>query len=132
MPAASDNDAWYDYAIVRVVPIVERGEYLNVGVILRARTLNYLDARIEVDDARLRAFAPHADIEAIKSHLGVFDAIASGDASGGPIASLSQAQRFHWLTTPRSTVIQTSPVHVGRCADPAAALSDLMESLVQL
>ena len=131
MPAASPADAWYDYAVVRVVPVVERAEFVNAGVILRARTLNYLGVRIEVDEARLLALAPRADLDLIRSHLAVFRAIAEGDPAGGPIAALSQAERFHWLTTPRSTVIQTSPAHVGRSADPDAALEDLMDRLVR-
>lgn len=132
MPDANPPDAWYDYAIVRVVPIVDRGEFLNVGVILRARTLSYLGVRIEVDEMRLRSLAPGIDLTLVHSHLEVFRAIAEGDPAGGPIAALSLAERFHWLTTPRSTVIQTSPTHVGRCADPAAALDDLFERLVRL
>jgi len=134
MPAGNDEpqvDAWYDYAVIRVVPVVERGEFVNVGIILRARTLNFLDVRIEVDEARLQSLAPQADMSLIRSHLDVFDAIAAGDSKGGPIAALSQAQRFHWLTTPRSTVIQTSPVHVGRCRDPEVALEQLMQELVR-
>ncbi len=129
MPA--EADAWYDYAIVRVVPVVERGEFVNAGIILRARTLNYLDVRIELDEARLLALAPGIDLSVIRSHLDVFDAIAAGDPKGGPMAAMTQSQRFHWLTTPRSTVIQTSPAHVGRCSDPAQALEDLMDALVR-
>ena len=132
MPAEANQDAWYDYAVVRVVPVVERGEFLNAGVILRARTLNYLDVRIEVDEARLLALAPQADLDLIRSHLAVFQAIAEGqETAGGPIAAKSQSERFHWLTTPRSTVIQTSPAHVGRCTDPVAALEDLMDLMVR-
>src|SRR5687767_7645630 len=119
-------EAWYDYAIIRVVPIVERGEFVNAGIIVRARELNYLGVRIELDEKRLLALAPDIDLSLIKSHLGAFEAIASGSPEGGPIASLSPSQRFHWLTTPRSTVIQTSPAHVGRCTDPGVALEDLM------
>ncbi|MGE0056900.1 MAG: DUF3037 domain-containing protein [Dehalococcoidia bacterium] len=129
MPA--ESEAWYDYAIVRVVPVVERGEFVNAGIILRARTLNYLDVRIELDEARLLALAPDIDLGVIRSHLEVFDAIAAGDAKGGPISAMTQSQRFHWLTTPRSTVIQTSPAHVGRCSDPQQALEDLMDALVR-
>jgi hypothetical protein len=126
-----EAEAWYDYAIVRVVPVVERGEFVNAGIILRARTLNYLGLRIELDEARLLALAPSADLALIRSHLQVVEAIAAGDAKGGPIAAMTQSQRFHWLTTPRSTVIQTSPAHVGRAADPGRALEDLMDALVR-
>lgn len=126
-----EAEAWYDYAVIRVVPVVERGEFVNAGIILRARTLNYLDVRIELDEARLLALAPDIDMAVIRSHLEVFDAIAAGDPKGGPIAAMNQSQRFHWLTTPRSTVIQTSPAHVGRCSDPEQALEDLMDALVR-
>jgi hypothetical protein len=129
MPA--EAEAWYDYAIVRVVPVVERGEFVNAGIILRARTLNYLGLRIELDEARLLALAPSADLALIRSHLQVVEAIAAGDPKGGPIAAMTQSQRFHWLTTPRSTVIQTSPAHVGRSADPGRALEELMDALVR-
>ena len=129
MPA--DAEAWYDYAVIRVVPVVERGEFLNAGVILRARTLNYLGVRIELDEKRLLVLAPQADLALIRSHLAVFEAIAKGDAAGGPIAALTQSQRFHWLTTPRSTVIQTSPAHVGRSSDPEKALEELTDALVR-
>lgn len=126
-----EAEAWYDYAIVRVVPVVERGEFVNAGIILRARTLNYLQVRIELDEARLLALAPGADVPLIRSHLRVIAAIAAGDARGGPIAAMDQSQRFHWLTTPRSTVIQTSATHVGRSNDPERALEDLMDALVR-
>jgi hypothetical protein len=127
-----EADAWYDYAVVRVVPVVERAEFMNAGVILRARTLNYLGVRIELDEARLLAIAPGIDVALVRSHLAVLEAIANGDAKGGgPIAAMTQSQRWHWLTTPRSTVIQTSPAHVGRCSDPEAALEALMAALVR-
>ncbi len=126
-----ERDAWYSYAVLRVVPHVEREEFLNVGVVLFARTLNYLDVRIELDEARLHALAPSLDLAQLREHLRSFEAIARGDASGGPIAALGQSERFHWLTSPRSTILQTSPVHPGRCADPAAALEDLMSELVR-
>lgn len=124
------HGAWYSYAVIRVVPRVERGEFLNAGVILFARTLNFLEARIHLDEARLRALAPHTDVALIKSHLATFQAVAHGDDAGGPVASLEQSQRFHWLTSPRSTVIQTSPVHVGCGDDPSAELDELMRTFV--
>ena len=127
-----EADAWYDYAVVRVVPIVERAEFVNAGVILRARTLNYLDVRIELDEPRLLALAPGIEMALVRSHLAIVEAIAHGDPkAGGPIAAMTQSQRWHWLTTPRSTVIQTSVAHVGRCTDPEAALEDLMDALVR-
>lgn len=120
---------WYSYAVVRVVPRVERGECLNVGVVLFARTARFLAARATLDHARLRAFAPALDV-AVERHLAAFVAVAGGDPAGGPIARLSQSERFHWLTAPRSGVIQPSPVHVGRCDDPRATLDGLFAALV--
>jgi hypothetical protein len=129
-PPASPT-VWYSYAIVRVVPRVERGECINVGVILFARTRRFLEARIEFAPARLRALAPEVDAELIARHLATFVAIGAGSPEGGPLAALPQSERFHWLTAPRSTMIQTSPVHVGRCADPLAALEDLLNDYVR-
>jgi Protein of unknown function (DUF3037) len=129
-PPASPT-VWYSYAIVRVVPRVERGECINVGVILFARTRRFLEARIEFDPARLRALAPEADSALIARHLETFAAIGAGSPAGGPLAALPQSERFHWLTAPRSTMIQPSPVHVGRCAEPRAALDDLLDAYVR-
>ena len=122
---------WYSYAIVRVVPRPERGECLNVGVVLFAREARYLGARVELDGARLRALAPDADVALIERHLGTFSAICAGAPEGGPLAALPPSERFHWLTAPRSTVIQTSPVHVGATADPRAALEELLDAFVR-
>jgi hypothetical protein len=127
-PATGD---WYSYAVVRVVPHVERGEFINAGVVLFARTKSFLEARIELDATRLNLLAPDASIEELQRHLDVFQRIAAGDPDAGSIAGMSQSERFHWLTSPRSTVIQTSPVHVGRCDDPEAALDDLLTRLVR-
>lgn len=125
------NGEWYSYAIVRLVPRVERGESLNVGIILFARTVRFLEAKVELDEARLRALAPDVDVDEIRRHLATFVATASGDAAGGELASMSQTERFHWLVAPRSTIIQTSPVHMGRSDKPAQALEDLMDRLVR-
>ncbi len=122
---------WYSYAVIRVVPRVERGECLNVGVILFARTLPYLEARIEFDPARLRALAAEANPALIERHLRSFAAICAGAPEGGPLAALPPSERFHWLTAPRSTVIQTSPVHVGATADPRAELERLLDGFVR-
>jgi Protein of unknown function (DUF3037) len=122
---------WYSYAIVRVVPRVERGERINVGVILFAREARFLAARIELDPARLRALAPEADVGLIARHLESFVAICEGRSEGGPVAALPASDRFHWLTAPRSTVIQTSAVHGGMTADPAATLEDLLAAFVR-
>ncbi len=123
---------WYSYAIIRVVPRVERGEYINVGAVLFARTHRYLAARLDLDPARLHALDPHADLALIERHLGNFVAICAGDPAGGPLAALPYSERFHWLTAPRSTIIQTSPVHTGQCADSQTALEDLIATYVRL
>ncbi|HEY7060388.1 MAG TPA: DUF3037 domain-containing protein [Chloroflexota bacterium] len=121
---------WYSYAVVRVVPRVERGEFLNVGVILFAREAGYLAAQIALDVARLRALAPEADVALVERHLAAFAAVCAGEAAGGPVAALPPPERFHWLTAPRSTVIQTSPVHEGTTIDPAATLDELLAAYV--
>lgn len=130
MPARSS----FDYAIVRVVPRVERGECINVGVILFCRTRRYLAARIELDVPRLLAFAPEAerDLAAIQHHLDAIPLICAGGAQAGPIGLLSQAERWHWLVAPSSTIIQPSPVHSGLCIDPAAMLDHLLATMVHL
>jgi hypothetical protein len=116
----------YDYAIVRVVPRVERGEFLNVGIILSCSASGYLSARIELDEARLLALAPALDLHAIERGLTAIPRICAGGAEAGPIGLLPTRERFHWLVAPRSTVIQTSPVHTGRCV----AMEDTMEKLL--
>jgi len=126
-----ENGAWYSYAVIRVVPRVEREEFVNAGIILFARTLQFLEARIQLDEAKLNAIAPDLDLALLRRHLDTFLAVADGRAEGGDVASQGQSERFHWLTAPRSTMIQTSAVHVGFCEDPQAAVEDLMQRLVQ-
>ncbi len=120
----------FQYAIVRVVPDVERGECLNTGVILLCRPRRFLAARVALDEAKLRAVAPDADPATIVPHLAAIERIAAGDPTAGPMARLGQGERFHWLVAPSSTVIQTSEVHTGLCEDPAAELDHLFERLV--
>lgn len=127
MPALSS----FDYAIVRIVPRVERGEFINAGAIVFCRTRRFLGARVELDLARLVALAPDLDPAAIQRHLDVIPLVCAGGPAAGPIGQLPQAERFHWLIAPRSTIIQTSPVHSGRCADPAEALEHLLETMVR-
>jgi hypothetical protein len=110
---------------------VERGECINVGVILFVRTLGFLEARIELDDARLLALAPEIDLVQLRAHLNVFHAIAAGATDGGPIAAQPPSARFHWLASPRSTIIQTSPVHVGCCDNPERTIEDLLDRFVR-
>jgi hypothetical protein len=124
----------FEYALIRVVPRVERGEQLNVGVILQCRPRRYLGARLELDGARetaLRALEPDCDVDAVRAHLEGIRRIVDGDPSGGPIAELSAPERFHWLVAPSSTVIQPSDVHTGLTDDPGRALEDLFAKLVR-
>lgn len=122
----------FDYALVRVVPRVERGEFLNCGVILFCSTQAFLDARIELDHSRLKALDPSIDCALIESHLESIPRICAGGDAAGPIGALPQRARFHWLVAPRSTVVQMSPVHSGIHADPAVALEGLYKRLVRL
>jgi hypothetical protein len=121
----------FQYAIVRVVPDVERGECLNAGVVMLCRPRRFLAAKVGLDEARLRAIAPDADPATILPHLAAIERIAAGDPSAGPLARLTAAERFHWLVAPSSTVIQPSEVHTGLCNDPAEELAHLFERLVQ-
>lgn len=121
----------FQYAVVRVVPRVERGERLNAGVILLCRPRRFLGARTGLDERRLRGLAPDTDPAAVRPHLEAITRIAAGDPSAGPIAALSQGERFHWLVAPSSTVIQPSEVHTGMTDDPAAELDALFRSLVR-
>jgi hypothetical protein len=121
----------FQYAVVRVVPRVERGETLNAGVILLCRPKRYLAARVALDAVRLRALAPDVEAGTIEAHLEGIVRIARGDADAGPIAALTQGERFHWLVAPSSTVIQPSEVHTGLCDDPAEELDHLFDRLVR-
>jgi hypothetical protein len=123
---------WYSYAIVRVVPRVERGECMNVGVVLFARERRYLAAQFEPDGPRLLALAPDLDLALVERHLESFRAIAASQREGGPVSDLPPAERFHWLTAPRSTIIQTAPAHEGRTTDPAAEMERLLDAYVRL
>lgn len=121
----------FQYAIVRVVPRVERGECLNAGVVLLCRPTRFLAARVGLDESRLRALAPDVDPATIQEHLAAIERVAAGDPQAGPIARLGQGERFHWLVAPSSTVIQPSEVHTGLSDDPAAELDHLFERLVR-
>ncbi|HEY3080114.1 MAG TPA: DUF3037 domain-containing protein [Chloroflexota bacterium] len=123
--------AAFDYALVRVVPCVERGEFLNAGAILFCRSRRFLDARIELDEARVRALWPRADLDEMRANLEAIPRICAGGPDSGPIGRLPLHERFHWLVAPRSTVIQTSPVHSGLSSDPAAALEHVMDRMVR-
>jgi hypothetical protein len=122
----------YEYAVLRVVPRVERAEFMNAGVIVFSRQRKVLTARISLDEARLRSLWPAADVEAIRKHLEAVDRICAGDPEGGPIARMSQSERFHWLTSPKSTVIQVSPVRTGLSAEPEKLAEALVRELVEV
>jgi hypothetical protein len=125
----ADVIATYDYALLRIMPRVDRGEFLNAGVILFCRTKRFLAAAVELDRARLTALAPIGfDVERAEEALATIPAICAGE---GPIGALPQAERFHWIVAPHSTIIQASPVHCGRCIDPAAALEHLLAVMVR-
>lgn len=128
MPEPPPNT--FQYSIVRLLPRVERGESVNVGVILLCRSQRYLGARIALDERRLAALAPDLDPATVRPHLDAIERIAAGDPAAGPIARLGQPERFHWLVAPSSTMIQPSEVHTGLCDDPAAELDHLMATLV--
>jgi hypothetical protein len=121
----------YDYAIVRVLPRVERGEQLNAGVILSCAAAGYLRASFELDEDALRCVAPGLDLEPIRAALAGIEAVCAGGTAAGPLGRLSVRERFHWLVAPRSTSVQVSAVHTGRCADLDAALDDLMRKMVR-
>lgn len=122
----------YDYAIVRVLPRVEREEFVNVGVILSCPDQDFLEARIVLDEGRLLALHPHADLATIKKHLEAIPMICRGGTDSGPIGQLAKRERFHWLVAPRSTIIQTSSVHTGRCDNPKAMLERLVDGYVKV
>lgn len=121
----------YDYAVVRVVPRVERGEFVNAGIILSCDAERILESAIELDEAALLALDPRVDLELVRSSLAAIPKICVGGAGAGEIGKLSARERFHWLVAPRSTIVQTSPVHTGQCTDPAAALAHLLQTMVR-
>jgi len=122
----------FSYAVYRVVPRVERGERMNVGVVVFSRPLGYLAAKTGLDEERLRALWPELDPEAVRPHLDALERIAAGAPDAGPIARLDETARFHWLVSPSSTIIQPSAVHTGLCGEPADELDKLFERLVSV
>jgi hypothetical protein len=121
----------FEYAVIRVVPRVEREEFLNAGVILYCQDENFLQVRFSLDKSKLVAISPEADTEEIEKRLDVFDRICQGNTSAGEIGKLSLASRFRWLTATRSTVVQVSPVHPGLCVNAGETLEKLFEELVK-
>ena len=124
-------DPAFSYAVLRLVPRVERGESINVGVLVFCRPQQYLGVRTGLDEARARALWPELDLEAVRGHLEAIERIARGDPDAGPMAQLDTTARFHWLTAPSSTIIQPSEVHAGICSDPEGELAKLYDELVR-
>lgn len=120
----------FEYAVIRIVPRVEREEFFNVGVVLYCREAQFLEALYALDERKLRAFCEETDLAKLRSYLEAFEAVCTAAPAGGPIARLDAASRFRWLTATRSTVVQTSRVHPGLCEDPASTLRRLFEQLV--
>ena len=130
-PPDASGRSPFEYAIVRVVPRVERGEAFNAGIVLMSRARRFLGARVELDPGLLAAMSPDCDPEIVRDHLAAIVGIADGDPEAGPIAALAASERFHWLVSPSSTIIQPSAVHTGLTADPAATLEHLFRTLVR-
>ena len=121
----------YDYAVVRVVPRVDREEFVNAGVIVSCATRGFLEARIDLDTARLLALDSSVDLDVVRANLASIPIICAGGPDAGPIGKLSPRERFHWLTAPRSTIIQTSRVHTGRCTSPGDVVEHLLNVMVR-
>jgi hypothetical protein len=121
----------YDYAVIRVVPRVEREEFVNVGVIVSCPEAGFLECRIELDEQRVRTLDPHVDLDAVRRYLEIIPLICRGGAAAGAIGKLPPRERFRWLIAPRSTVIQVSPAHTGHCTDPPALLEHLLATMVR-
>jgi hypothetical protein len=129
VPAGSDGSP-FSYAVYRLVPRVDRGEQINIGVIVFSRPLGFLEARVALDAERALALWPDLDLDPVRAHLTAIERIAAGDPAAGPIAGLEFTERWHWLVAPSSTMIQPSEVHTGICGDPAATLARLFDELV--
>lgn len=123
---------FYDYAVLRLVPRVERGEFINVGILLSCAARKHLDVRIELDEARALALDPTLDLALVRRLLGAVEAVCRGGADAGPIGLLPPRARFHWLTAQRSAILQTSPVHGGKCADLDTTMQHLLRRMVRV
>ena len=126
-----ENFCTFDYAVIRFVPRVEREEFFNVGVILSCPERKFLEAKIYLDEDKLKCFAPDTDAEIVREYLDIIPKVCAGDENAGVIGKLTQRERFYWLTAQRSTIIQTSPVHTGFTDDPNARLEHLFEQIVR-
>ena len=130
MPGSHSPDSEFQYALLRVVPRIERGEQINAGVVLFARRAGFLEARVRLDEQRLAAVAPDVEAAPLARQLEAIARVAAGEPGAGPIARLPPSERFAWIVAPSSTAIQPSPVHMGLCDDPAGKLERLFEELV--
>lgn len=131
MPIVPVSRSPFEYAILRVVPREDRGEAFNAGIVVHSRPRRYLDAKVELDEAVLRVLAPGCDPAVVRAQLVVIPRICAGEPAAGPIAALSRPERFHWLVSPSSTMVQPSSVHTGVTDDPAATLEHLFATLVR-
>ena len=120
----------FSYAVLRIVPDIEREEFVNAGLVLFCRSRRFLGARTSLNAERLRALRPSADVDALAAQLALIEQIAAGQVTSGPLAGMSQSERFHWLTTPRSTAVQPGPIHGGMADDPEATFEHLYSTLV--
>ena len=127
---SSSDRITYHFTVLRVVPHVHTGAFVNVGVVLHARAAEFLGMRAIMDETALRALVPDVDVELLLRYLHCYDSICRGDEAAGPIALVSPSERFHWISAPRSDVLQSAPVHEGVCTDPAAELEDLYREYV--
>lgn len=130
-PGANGRWVSYDYAVLRVVPHVYLGTFVPVGVMVHARTADFLGMRVLADEAQLRARVPGVDLDLLVRYLRACQLVCEGDATAGPVALAPPSERFHWLTAPRSDVIQSSPVHSGMTEDPRAALDELYARFIE-
>jgi hypothetical protein len=121
----------YEWAVLRVVPRVERSEFVNAGIVLYSHQLDFLGAQVALADDRARGLDPELDLDLVRSHLDAIVALCAGADSAGPNANRPAGERFRWLVAPRSTVVQTSPAHAGRCDDPTTLLERLLDTMVR-
>lgn len=120
----------FQYAVLQVVPSIERGERFNVGVVVHSRRLRFLQVAVHLDEERLAALSPDLDLEALRAHLDGLARVAAGDPEAGAVAALDRSERFHWLVAPSSTIVQAGPVHTGLCDDAQAVAARLLRELV--
>ena len=121
----------FEYSVIRLVPCVDRGEFVNVGVILYCPDEQFLRSAIEINHDRVRSICPTIDFREVSQHLNAVEKICEGGKEAGPIGSLPTGERFRWLTAPRSTIVQSSPVHTGICSDPVDTIEKLMAKMVR-